>query len=118
MINIAKEHAKNDKNLNKLTYHCEAIEEHLKENFEKYDAVVVSEVIEHISEKVAFLDNCVKCLKPNGSIFITTFNKTFLSKVGGIFFAEKILNIIPRGTHEWDKFISPHKLETILAKCE
>jgi len=60
----------------------------------------------------------VKLLKPGGSIFITTINKTLVSWFGAIVIAEYILNFIPRGTHEWNKFIPPHQVQHILDKCK
>uniref|UniRef100_A0A8C2VWH8 Coenzyme Q3, methyltransferase n=1 Tax=Chinchilla lanigera TaxID=34839 RepID=A0A8C2VWH8_CHILA len=52
--------------------------------------------------------------EPGGSLFITTINKTQLSYALGIVFSEQIAGIVPKGTHTWDKFISPEKLESIL----
>lgn len=60
----------------------------------------------------------MKLLKPGGSIFITTVNKTLISWLGAILFAEYILNIVPRYTHEWNKFIPPHQVQYILGKCK
>lgn len=65
-----------------------------------------------------FLQECVKLLKPGGSIFITTINKTLISWLGAIVIAEYIFNFLPRGTHEWNKFISPHQVQHILDKCK
>lgn len=50
-------------------------------------------------------------------MFITTFNKTNLSWLGSIVFAEHLLRIIPEGTHEWDKFISPTDTKRMLEDC-
>lgn len=57
---------------------------------------------------------CAKALKPGGSIFITTLNKTIPSFLGGIVCAEYILRAIPIGTHEWSKFISPEDTQRLL----
>lgn len=54
------------------------------------------------------------CVQPGGSLFITTINKTNLSFALGIFVAEQLLRIVPRGTHDWEKFISPEELERLL----
>lgn len=53
-------------------------------------------------------------MQPGGSLFITTINKTNLSYVLGIIVAEQLLRIVPRGTHDWEKFISPVELERLL----
>ncbi|KAF5307548.1 hypothetical protein FQR65_LT06904 [Abscondita terminalis] len=110
----AKQHAILNPDLTNLTYYLTTIEEHVQHNFEKYDIVVASEVIEHVTEKVEFLKNCIKCLKPGGSIIITTFNKTISSWLFSIIILQEILNYIPRGTHTWNKFISPEDLSVML----
>lgn len=56
--------------------------------------------------------------QPGGSLFITTLNKTNLSYVFGIVAAEQLLRIVPSGTHDWEKFISPEDLERLLESCE
>lgn len=60
----------------------------------------------------------MRILKPDGSIFVTTINKTVASWLGAIVIAEYILNWIPRGTHEWNKFIAPHEVQYMLDKCK
>lgn len=57
-------------------------------------------------------------MRPSGSIFITTPNKTLLSWLGGIVISEYILNIVPRGTHDWNKFIPAHKIQRMLDNCK
>lgn len=54
------------------------------------------------------------CVQLGGSLFITTINKTNLSFALGIVVAEQLLRIVPRGTHDWEKFISPEELERLL----
>lgn len=101
----------------RIEYHIETIEEHNARVDTKYDAVVVSEVLEHVNDKESFLRSCTASLLPGGSIFITTFNKTHFSWIGGILFAEHILNLIPKGTHDWNKFISPLETQRLLEQC-
>ncbi|CAL8248006.1 unnamed protein product [Lota lota] len=79
-----------------------------------FDAVVASEVVEHLVDLETFAFCCGQLLKPGGSLFITTINKTNLSYALGIVAAEQILRIVPQGTHDWDKFISPADLEHLL----
>lgn len=57
--------------------------------------------------------------KPEGSLFITTINKSQLSYIFGIVVAERVLGIVPTGTHDWEKFIPPEELERLLesSKC-
>ncbi|XP_077433118.1 ubiquinone biosynthesis O-methyltransferase, mitochondrial [Vanacampus margaritifer] len=76
-----------------------------------FDAVVASEVVEHLADLETFAFCCSQVLKPGGSLFITTINKTNLSYALAIVAAEQLLRIVPRGTHDWEKFISPVELE-------
>ncbi|KAM8869288.1 ubiquinone biosynthesis O-methyltransferase, mitochondrial isoform 2-T2 [Spinachia spinachia] len=80
----------------------------------QFDAVVASEVVEHLADLQTFGPSCIHVLKPGGSLFITTINKTNLSYALGIVVAEQLLRIVPRGTHDWEKFISPVELERLL----
>ncbi|XP_034252727.1 ubiquinone biosynthesis O-methyltransferase, mitochondrial [Thrips palmi] len=118
LIEVAQRHAKLDPALgSRLNYIHTAAETHVCEAPEKYDAVVSSEVIEHIHDKNFFLEQCVKLLKPKGSIFLTTLNRTTESWLGGIVAAEHLLNLVPKGTHQWELFIQPVELQDILEKC-
>uniref|UniRef100_UPI003AB04CF8 ubiquinone biosynthesis O-methyltransferase, mitochondrial isoform X1 n=1 Tax=Centroberyx gerrardi TaxID=166262 RepID=UPI003AB04CF8 len=80
----------------------------------RFDAVVASEVVEHLADLETFAFCCNHVLKPDGSLFITTINKTNLSYALGIVAAEQLLRIVPSGTHDWEKFISPVELERLL----
>jgi polyprenyldihydroxybenzoate methyltransferase / 3-demethylubiquinol 3-O-methyltransferase len=97
-----------------IEFACGSVENHAETNKEKYDAVVASEVLEHVVDQKSFLKACVETLKPGGSIFITTFNKTQASWLAGIIAAEHILNLVPKNTHDWNLFISPAEVESIL----
>ncbi|XP_017107259.2 ubiquinone biosynthesis O-methyltransferase [Drosophila bipectinata] len=97
-----------------VDYIIEPVDQHVKTNCECYDAVIVSEVLEHVDDKVALLDASVRTLKPGGSIFITTLNKTLPSWFGGVILGEYVLNLAPKGTHHWDKMISPLDVQRIL----
>ncbi|KAM8847189.1 ubiquinone biosynthesis O-methyltransferase, mitochondrial [Synchiropus picturatus] len=84
------------------------------EGTEQFDAIVASEVVEHLADLETFAFCCSHVLKPGGSLFITTINKTSLSYWLAIVAAEQLLRIVPSGTHEWEKFISPEELERLL----
>jgi len=113
LISAAKDHSKSLSDIN-VTYLCETIDQHSLNNLQKYDAVVASEVLEHVTDQKMFLKSCVDTLKPGGSIFITTFNKTRASWLAGIVAAEYILDLVPKNTHDWNLFISPEEVEKIL----
>jgi len=57
-------------------------------------------------------------LQPNGSIFVTTLNKSCFSWLGGIVAAEYLLRIVPPGTHDWNKFVTPSELKNMLDDCK
>ncbi|XP_014440658.2 ubiquinone biosynthesis O-methyltransferase, mitochondrial isoform X2 [Tupaia chinensis] len=114
-IKIARCHKSFDPVLDKrIEYRACSLEEIVEETTETFDAVVASEVVEHVIELETFIQCCCQVLKPSGSLFITTINKTQLSYALEIVFAEQIAGLVPRGTHTWEKFVSPEKLESIL----
>ena len=118
LIMTAQEHAKLDATVErKLNYVRTSVEDFVQDNKETYNAVVASEVIEHVEEKDLFLKCCVEVLKPGGSIFLTTMNKTLPSWLGGIIAAEHVLKLVPTGTHDWNKFISPTEIQRLLETC-
>ena len=103
-------------NLPNLRYVNTTIQDHAAANKEKYDVVVSSEVIEHVTEKEDFVKHCVECVKPGGSILMTTPNKTWLSWFHMIFVFESFFRILPKGTHRYDIFIHVDKLKEIFKK--
>ncbi|XP_059622476.1 ubiquinone biosynthesis O-methyltransferase, mitochondrial-like [Phlebotomus argentipes] len=117
LINVAQEHVNKDKDLSqRVTYLTDTIETHVCTNAGKYDAVILSEVIEHVNDQENFLKHCIDCTKPGGSIFLSTISKTFLSYAIGIILVEHIIKLIPKGTHEWEKFITPQETQRIFEK--
>jgi 2-polyprenyl-6-hydroxyphenyl methylase / 3-demethylubiquinone-9 3-methyltransferase len=89
-----------------IDYKCAAAE-NLKA---KYDAVLALEIIEHVEDPAQFVNDCAKLVKPSGIIIFSTLNRTAKSFAFGILAAEYILQWVPRGTHEWKKFIRPSEL--------
>ncbi|XP_060676745.1 ubiquinone biosynthesis O-methyltransferase, mitochondrial isoform X2 [Hemiscyllium ocellatum] len=114
-IRLAEVHKSFDPVLKELIqYSACCLEEMAMESPGRFDAVIASEVVEHVGDVETFIGCAAQVLKPGGSLFITTINKTFLSYALAIVAAEKIFRIVPNGTHDWEKFISPNKLETHL----
>lgn len=120
LIDCAIDHAQKSPSISgNISYIYESIEHHNSgDNLNKYDGVVASEIIEHVNSPKLFLESCCGVLKPGGSIFVTTMNKTILGWLGGIIAAENILGIVPKGTHDWEKFIAPHEVQKILEECK
>ncbi|NXH11268.1 COQ3 protein, partial [Bucco capensis] len=114
-IRTADQHKSFDPVLAKrIQYKSSSLEEIVEESMETFDVIVASEVVEHVADLEMFIKCCSQVLKPGGSLFITTINKTQLSYILGIVVAEKLMGIVPDGTHEWEKFVPPEKLEHLL----
>ena len=109
-IKVAKIHA--DKNKKDIRYYKKTAEELIKENEEYYDIVTCLEVLEHVPDPKSLIATCFNLLKPGGFIFLSTINKNPRSWITAIVGAEYIFNLLPKGTHEFDKFIKP----SVLAK--
>ncbi|KAA3675439.1 polyprenyldihydroxybenzoate methyltransferase / 3-demethylubiquinol 3-O-methyltransferase, partial [Paragonimus westermani] len=84
----------------------------------QFDAVVMSEVLEHVTDWEGMIHQASLCLKPNGMLFITTLNRTRASFLFGILGAEYLTRTLPRGTHKWAKFIEPTRLQAAAVKCK
>ena len=111
-IEIAKLHSK--KNNLKINYFCSSPENFKINN--KFDVILNMEIVEHVDDVNFFLKSCSNLLKKNGVMFVATLNKTLKSYVFAIIGAEYILRWLPIGTHEWEKFIKPEELISILKK--
>ena len=79
---------------------------------EKFDVVLAMEVVEHVADVGAFVATCASMVKPGGLMIAATLNRTLKSFALAIVGAEYVLRWVPRGTHQWDKFVTPHELET------
>ena len=86
----------------------------LTKNGEDFDAVVNMEVVEHVADLRGFLGDAGALVKPGGAMVLSTFNRTPKSFVLGIVGAECVLGWLPRGTHDWRKFVKPSELAAAL----
>lgn len=82
---------------------------------ERFDAVLAMEVIEHVADVDAFLKACGEMVRPGGLFFLATINRTLKAFAFAIVGAEYVLNWLPRGTHQWDRFLTPDEVEDGLA---
>jgi 2-polyprenyl-6-hydroxyphenyl methylase / 3-demethylubiquinone-9 3-methyltransferase len=78
---------------------------------EQFDIVLAMEVVEHVADLGLFVDAAATMVKSGGLFFVATLNRTIKSFALAIVGAEYILRWLPRGTHQWDKFITPNELE-------
>ena len=83
---------------------------------EQYDAVLNMEVVEHVADPLAYLTACQQLLKPGGLMVCSTINRNPKSYVMAIIGAEHVMRWLPKGTHEWDKFITPDELFDLISK--
>ncbi len=76
-----------------------------------YDIVTCMEMLEHVPDPSSVISACSRLVKPGGHLFFSTINRNLKSYLMAIIGAEYILNLLPKGTHEHDKFIKPSELE-------
>ena len=89
--------------------------EALAEQGELFDIVLNMEVIEHVADPQVFLNACKTLLKPGGLLICSSLNRTPRSFAAAIVGAEYIMRWLPKGTHEWSKFITPEELFSLLS---
>ncbi len=92
--------------------------EALAEAGEKFDAILNMEVVEHVADPLAYLAACQDLLKPGGLMTCSTINRNPKSYVMAIVGAEYVMRWLPKGTHEWSKFITPDELYDLLRKAD
>src|SRR6201994_3767006 len=96
-----------------ITYRASTAEALVAEG-QSFDVVLNMEVVEHVADVTAYFEACPRLVKPGGLTFVATLNKTLkslaLAKIG----AEYVLGWLPRGTHDWNRFIPPNELKASL----
>jgi 2-polyprenyl-6-hydroxyphenyl methylase/3-demethylubiquinone-9 3-methyltransferase len=114
-ICVAKAHAQSSSLA--ITYRKALPEDLLHPHEPPFDAIVSTEVVEHVTDVHAFLSICAELLRPGGILVLATLNRTLkslaLAKIG----AEYILRWLPIGTHDWRKFVRPSELAAGLRRC-
>ena len=84
---------------------------------EGFDAVLNMEVVEHVADPQAYLDACASLLRPGGIILTSTINRNAKSWAFAILGAEHVLRWLPRGTHQWSRFVRPDELFAMLSRA-
>lgn len=77
---------------------------------EVFDVVLALEIVEHVADPAAFIATCQRLVRPGGLVIMSTLNRTARSFGAAILGAEWIMRWLPRGTHDWNRFITPDEL--------
>jgi 2-polyprenyl-6-hydroxyphenyl methylase/3-demethylubiquinone-9 3-methyltransferase len=107
-LNVAKLHAL-ESGLT-IDYQKITAEEKASSSYEKFDLVTCMEMLEHVPNPASVIKACSELVKPGGLVFFSTLNKSIKSYLLAILAAEKLLKLVPDGTHDHDKFIKPSQL--------
>jgi 2-polyprenyl-6-hydroxyphenyl methylase/3-demethylubiquinone-9 3-methyltransferase len=75
-----------------------------------FDVVLALEIVEHVADVALFVQSCCALMRPGGLIIFSTINRTPMSYLKAIIGAEYVLRLLPRGTHDWQKFLKPSEL--------
>jgi 2-polyprenyl-6-hydroxyphenyl methylase/3-demethylubiquinone-9 3-methyltransferase len=94
----------------KVDYRLIAVEELAQQEPQQYDVVTCMEMLEHVPDPASVVRACAQLVKPGGHVFFSTLNRNLKSYLFAIVGAEYVLNMLPRGTHEYAKFLKPSEL--------
>ncbi|MBI1912271.1 MAG: bifunctional 2-polyprenyl-6-hydroxyphenol methylase/3-demethylubiquinol 3-O-methyltransferase UbiG [Deltaproteobacteria bacterium] len=111
-IDAAKRHAA-ETGL-QIDYKVSSPPQFVTQNTEPFDIIVCAEVLEHVDDLRGFLRDALSMLKPGGLFFFGTINKTMKARLLALFVAEDLLNMVPKGTHDYNRFVKPSILKLIL----
>ncbi len=113
-IEVARHHARAGEL--DVTYHCMTAEAHLATDPAPYDLVLNLEVVEHVADLPAFLHTCALLTRARGHQVIATINRNPIAGLATIWAAENLLNILPKGTHQYSKLVKPAELRRLLER--
>ena len=82
-----------------------------------YDIITCLEMLEHVPQPASVIQACARLLKPGGQLFVSTINRNPKSYLFAIVGAEYVLRLLPKGTHEWKKFIRPSEMTGFLRQA-
>lgn len=102
----------------KIDYINQSVEEFADNHIAQFDVIVCMEMLEHVPDPQSIVDACAKILKPGGWLFLSTINRSPKAMMLGIFMAEHVLGLVPKGTHHYEQFIKPSELVTGIEKTQ
>lgn len=119
VLQVAKEHAETNHLSKQLNYIRTTAEEYAEqtEMQETFDIITCMELLEHVPDPLSLIKACRKLIKPNGHLFFSTINRTFKAYLLAIIGAEYALRLLPKGTHQYEKFIRPSELDQALREA-
>jgi 2-polyprenyl-6-hydroxyphenyl methylase/3-demethylubiquinone-9 3-methyltransferase len=93
-----------------ITYVCATPEQFAEDHPSHYDVVTCMELLEHVPDPARVIEACARLTKPGGQLFFSTINRTAVAYLFAVIGAEYLLNILPKGTHNYRRFICPSEL--------
>jgi 2-polyprenyl-6-hydroxyphenyl methylase/3-demethylubiquinone-9 3-methyltransferase len=115
-LSVAKLHQL-ESNLS-IDYQRISVEELAEQQPESFDIVTCLELLEHVPQPDSTIRACAKLLKPGGHLYLSTINRNPKSYLFAVIGAEYILKLLPKGTHEYDKFIKPSEMARWVREAE
>jgi len=109
-LSVARIHQEKS-GIKNIDYHYIDIESFAKENHDKFDVLTCMEMLEHVPVPAKIIESCTYAVKDGGDLFFSTINRNIKSFIMAIVGAEYVLNLLPKGTHEYDCLIKPSELE-------
>lgn len=101
----------------KIDYQNIRVEDYAKQHENSTDVIVCMEMLEHVPDPQSIVNACAKILKPGGWLFLSTINRSAKAMMLGIFVAEHVMGLVPKGTHHFDQFIKPSELAAGIEKA-
>lgn len=116
-LHVARRHAL-EHNIQTIRYIQETVENHADQHAGEYDVVTCMEMLEHVPDPASIIRACAKLVKPDGHVFFSTINRNNKAWLMMIVGAEYIARMVPKGTHDFDKFIRPSELINWINQAE